>query len=364
MGEGGPYRQFFTDISNELQPVFTSLHEQYEQKKLHLFIPSPNRINEIGDFREKFMINPSKRSSYSLQLYEFIGLLMGCAFRTKVFLSLNLPTLFWKKMVGQSVSEDDLEEIDIGLIQMVKYCRTCNSEDLEDNMFLYFTVLMSDTSTVELIPDGKNVRVTFENKDFYIQKVLEARFAEADVQIKAIKTGFTKIVPEVLLSCLNAKDLEKKICGNNIIDFNLLKKHTHYSGSMNEGSQLVKNFWETLYSFNNADKQRFIKFCWGQERLPSTSQEFENAHIRFMIKPALHEGSQDGFLPRADTCFFNFELPNYSTLEIMKEKILLAIHTDCDSMNAEEHHSDDQNNDDQSWVSNSQMSEERDFEEE
>ena len=166
MGEGGPYRQFFTDISNELQPVFTSLHEQYEQKKLHLFIPSPNRINEIGDFREKFMINPSKRSSYSLQLYEFIGLLMGCAFRTKVFLSLNLPTLFWKKMVGQSVSEDDLEEIDIGLIQMVKYCRTCNSEDLEDNMFLYFTVLMSDTSTVELIPDGKNVRVTFENKDF------------------------------------------------------------------------------------------------------------------------------------------------------------------------------------------------------
>ena len=55
-----------------------------------------------------------------------------------------------------------------------------------------------------------------------------------------------------------------------------------------------------------------------------------------MIKPAQYSGNQDGILPRADTCFFNFELPNYSSKEIMREKILLAIHTDCNSMNAEE----------------------------
>jgi hypothetical protein len=55
-----------------------------------------------------------------------------------------------------------------------------------------------------------------------------------------------------------------------------------------------------------------------------------------MIKPSQYSGNQDGILPRADTCFFNFELPNYSCKEIMRDKILLAIHTDCDSMNAEE----------------------------
>ena len=361
MGEGGPYRQFFSDISAELQPVFTTHQEQTDNKRLNLFISSPNRVNDIGDFREKFVINPSKKTSFYLQLYEFIGLLMGCAFRTKVFLSLNLPTLFWKKMVGQTVTEEDIEEIDKGIYELVKYFRTCTQEDLEDNIFQNFTVLLSDTSSWELIPGGKNIRVTHENKEEFIQKVLEARFTEADVQINAIKTGFTKIVPEVLLHCLNARDLEKRVCGKNVIDFNLLKKHTRYSGNLKEDSSLIKNFWETLYSFCNADKQRFIKFCWGQERLPSTSQEFENAHIRFMIKPSLYEGTQDGLLPRADTCFFNFELPNYSTLEIMKEKILLAIHTDSDSMNAEENHSEDQNGDDKSWVSNSQPSEDREY---
>ena len=46
-----------------------------------------------------------------------------------------------------------------------------------------------------------------------------------------------------------------------------------------------------------------------------------------MIKPAMKTSYGDGALPKADTCFFNLELPDYSSKEIMKEKILLAIHT-------------------------------------
>jgi len=56
-----------------------------------------------------------------------------------------------------------------------------------------------------------------------------------------------------------------------------------------------------------------------------------------MIKPATYAANnQDKVLPKADTCFFNIELPNYSTREVLKERLLIAINTDCDSMNAEE----------------------------
>jgi len=41
-------------------------------------------------------------------------------------------------------------------------------------------------------------------------------------------------------------------------------------------------------------------------------------------------------MPKADTCFFNLTLPNYSSLEIMKKKIFKAIELDCVTMNAEE----------------------------
>ena len=55
-----------------------------------------------------------------------------------------------------------------------------------------------------------------------------------------------------------------------------------------------------------------------------------------MIKPMMNEKKSDQSLPKADTCFFNIELPNYSTKEIMKSKLLLAINMDCVSINADE----------------------------
>lgn len=46
--------------------------------------------------------------------------------------------------------------------------------------------------------------------------------------------------------------------------------------------------------------------------------------------------NQDQALPKADTCFFNIDLPDYSSKEIMREKILLAVNLDSVSINADE----------------------------
>mgnify|MGYP003907706613 CR=1 FL=1 len=44
----------------------------------------------------------------------------------------------------------------------------------------------------------------------------------------------------------------------------------------------------------------------------------------------------DQRLPKADTCFFNFELPSYSSKAVMKRQILFAISFDNVSLNAEQ----------------------------
>ncbi len=55
-----------------------------------------------------------------------------------------------------------------------------------------------------------------------------------------------------------------------------------------------------------------------------------------MIKPMIaNNKNQDQALPKADTCFFNIELPDYSTKAIMKEKLLLAVNLDNVSINAD-----------------------------
>jgi len=55
-----------------------------------------------------------------------------------------------------------------------------------------------------------------------------------------------------------------------------------------------------------------------------------------MIKPMVaNSRNQDQALPKADTCFFNIDLPDYSSKAIMREKILLAVNLDSVSINAD-----------------------------
>jgi len=94
VGIGGPYRQFFSDISSELQNI-----DVKNKKLLKLLHPTSNNINGKGEFKDKFCICPSYNSNTALLYYEFLGLLMGICIRTGVHLTLDLCSLTWKKIV-------------------------------------------------------------------------------------------------------------------------------------------------------------------------------------------------------------------------------------------------------------------------
>ncbi len=82
------------------------------------------------------------------------------------------------------------------------------------------------------------------------------------------------------------------------------------------------------------DRVKFIKFCWAQERLPATNDEYEKLQVNFKIKPYADKNKKDIF-PKADTCFFTFEIPDYSSKEIMTKLITSAINLDNISINAD-----------------------------
>lgn len=130
------------------------------------------------------------------------------------------------------------------------------------------------------------------------------------------------------------KELEQLVCGKKIIDIELLKSNTDYKMSLSEDSQRVKWLWEILGEITEEDRVKFVKFCWAQERLPATKEEFEKLQIKFKIKPHIDKKKIDNF-PRADTCFFSLELPEYSSKEVMKKMIMTAISFDNVSINAD-----------------------------
>jgi len=350
-GEGGPYRQFFADISSELQPSATSAtYTDTRFSGLHLLCPTPNSKSKQGEGHDKYTFTPSAKSTIDLSLYEFIGILMGCCIRTGVRLSLNLPSIIWKQIVGEPVNIYDLEGIDSSIINMIQYVTKpeMSPPEFSSTFTENFTAMLSDETTVELIPNGTNISVTYDRREEYAELLLKTRFIESTPQCKAVRKGISLVVPIALLNFLTYQEVEALVCGKPVVDIELLKRHTRYSAGLSESSDRVKLFWEVLKEFNEIDKLRFIKFCWGQERLPATDEEYERRQVRFMIKPSVRKGgNEEAALPKASTCFFNLELPNYKSKGVMKERLLLAIHTDDVSMNAEDNPSADQNSGEQ-----------------
>jgi HECT-domain (ubiquitin-transferase) len=141
---------------------------------------------------------------------------------------------------------------------------------------------------------------------------------------------------------LTYKELERLVCGLKTVDLELLRANTKLSPDLSESSNKVKWLWEILNEFSDEEKVKFVKFCWAQERLPSTHEEFQKLQVVFMIKSYLDKGKIDQF-PKADTCFFSIELPEYSSKDIMKKKILQAINLDNVSINADKVKMENQN---------------------
>jgi len=326
VGEAGPYRQFFTDISKELLAPNSTL-----------FIPSPNQRHNTGEHRDKFVLNPKAGSfSESLEMLRFLGKLFGVCIRTGVKMMLYCPPLVWKILAGERVTRNDLRDVDRGTTEVLSLF-----EDLDEKTFTQtfsqeaqnFTIRLSDDTIKSLKPNGASTIVRWENRLEYVQLSLQARIQEQSLLLNRVRDGLEEIVPLQALHLMTWADLERHVCGRPDIDVEMLKRHTRYSG-VNANAPHIKMFWRLLRKCSQETLRNLIRFCWGQDRLPATDKDFESTHTRFLIKSSTYK-HPDQALPRADTCFFNLELPAYSSEDIMREKLLYAINTAI-TMNADQ----------------------------
>jgi hypothetical protein len=78
--------------------------------------------------------------------------------------------------------------------------------------------------------------------------------------------------------------------------------------------------WEILEEMEPEDQAAFLKFTWGRTRLPLSSESFTQP----MKLTKRSTGGINAF-PISHTCFFEIELPEYTSKEIMLERIMVAI---------------------------------------
>ena len=316
---GGPYHESVSQLGTEMM-----------SPALPLFAPTPNARDHVGGFRSKMMPRPSSKEDWHLRLFEFAGRLMGVSLRTFKPLNCNFPSLMYKRLVGEPVNMDDLQQIDETLVTFLN--SIIHSEDVFDNATFAdafpnqtYTVVTCEGKPVDLVPNGSTKPVTFDTRLDYVRKAVQYRVAECDAQIDAIRRGIGAIVPTYLLALFTGSEIEYLICGSADVDVKLLKETCQYDGPSPSDPHVIL-FWKALeQEFTMEDRVAFLRFVSGRTRLPNRPEEMRGSNCHLKLSN-MSGSNPDSFLPLSHTCFFQLELPRYSTLEIMANKLKFASH--------------------------------------
>ena len=318
---------------------------------LPLLMPSPNWTAGECAERYKYLFNISSRSDLHMDLFRFMGQMLGLAVRSKISVDIAFPSVLWKYVARQTLTEHDLASFDVHayhftqhLASLHKRLRTASSASetalisqeaqgiLQD---LTWSAVLSDGSVVDLMDGGRTKSVLLIDLGAYLSAYTSARLQEAAPAMEAFRRGLVSVIPESAITLLPWQELQSLVCGSDTIDIDRLRQNTEYDEDLSADDPHVRMFWEVLSGFTESEKSAFLRFVWARPSLPPKGVAFPQ---KFKVQGCA--SSEDGklhpehHLPRAHTCFFSINLPKYPTAEMMAEKIRYAIFN-CTEMDAD-----------------------------
>ncbi|CAD2222144.1 C1 domain/Zinc finger, ZZ type/HECT-domain (ubiquitin-transferase), putative [Angomonas deanei] len=273
-----------------------------------------------------FQPNPlSDVNAEHLEYFEFVGIILGMTIVHNVAIDLHFTRSVYRHMVGLQPIFLDLESVDPELYNNLQWMLKHDVTDIE----LYFAVnyeRFGEVMEEELMPGGKDVLVTESNKLQYIRLLCEFHMTKRiSPQLLHLLKGFYTVIPFEEIQNFSAQELELVICGVPDINTDDLRANTLYEG-YSASSPQVRWFWEVVQTMTAEDKANLLQFATGASKVPhggfanlvgtgDLPQKFTIS--RWMESPEL--------LPLAHTCFNKIDLPEYPSLEVLREKLMLAI---------------------------------------
>ncbi|XP_020630073.1 probable E3 ubiquitin-protein ligase HERC1 isoform X4 [Orbicella faveolata] len=129
LGEGAD------DAGGVFDDTITEMCQELQSYVVKLLIPTPNSITEVGYNRDRFLLNPAASSDSDLELFTFLGILMGVAIRTRKPLDLHLAPMVWKQLVAVPLVPDDIEEVDSLYMQSLRGIRDIHESGVDEHSF-------------------------------------------------------------------------------------------------------------------------------------------------------------------------------------------------------------------------------------
>ena len=300
---GGVYKEFIADL----------VGEAFHQEGNSLFLET-----------EHHKLYPNPAFSYSLEMYEFFGMVLGKALFENILVEIPLAPFFLSKLLGKTNTLDDLKSLDSSLYKSL--CFVLSTNDVDSLGLSWSLSERNDDSGVvlerDLCPNGRNIPVTLANRVHYVYSVAHYKLNRSiRLQSRAFVRGFGRLIRPEAIKMFSESELQKLISGEDgPLNVAAWTRATQYGGGYHPSQPIIKDFWECVDSMTMEQQRKLLKFI--------TSSQFAPLMGFDSYSPPITIGKRSGgdeFLPTASTCVNLLKLPEYSSKLIMRERLLYAI---------------------------------------
>ncbi|KAJ3790759.1 hypothetical protein GGU10DRAFT_281593 [Lentinula aff. detonsa] len=276
---------------------------------------------------DRLTYQPNKNSWVNpehLSFFKFVGRVIGKAIYDGRLLDAYFARSLYRQLLGKPVDYKDVEWVDPEYYNSLCWILENDPTLLE----LTFSVEADEFGVNRIVPlkeGGDSTPVTQENKREFVQLSAQYRlYSSIKEQIEHLSAGFYEIIPKDLITIFNEQELELLISGTPDIDVDEWRAATEYNGYTSSDPNIVW-WWRALKSFNRDERAKVLSFATGTSRVPLNGfvdlQGVQGVQ-KFSIHRAYGESDR---LPQAHTCFNQIDLPQYSSYEMLRQQVLLAI---------------------------------------
>ncbi|KAL4245224.1 UPL family protein [Abortiporus biennis] len=342
--------EYFEEVGTGLGPTlefYSMVSREFARRDLKLWrdadptMPGPYVHHPTGLFPAP--ISPEDIANDGglkrTHIFRVIGQFIAKAMLDSRIIDLSFNKIFVKLILREDVplTIDNLKRVDPDLASSLTKLRNMNSQkgqndklrrklgmvDIED-LALDFTIPGYD---IALEPGGRDMTVTSENVEEYIQLVIDAIIGKgAQLQAKAFREGFSKVFPIADLQAFTSDELVM-LFGNGDEDWSIetLTEAIKADHGFNVESRAIHELTEIMSEYDSPTRRSFLQFITGSPKLPIGGFRGLNPPLTVVRKPHEAPLTADDYLPSVMTCVNYLKLPEYSTKEVMKEKLQVAM---------------------------------------
>uniref|UniRef100_W5MP96 HECT-type E3 ubiquitin transferase n=1 Tax=Lepisosteus oculatus TaxID=7918 RepID=W5MP96_LEPOC len=296
------------------------------KKQLYVEFEGEQGVDEGGVSKEFFQLVVEEIFNPDIGMFTYDETTKLFWFNPSSFeteLDVHFPMVVYRKLMGKKGTFRDLADSHPVLFQSLKELLEYEGS-VEEDMMITFQISQTDLFGNPLMYDlrenGDKIPVTNENRKDFVTQYAEYILNKAvEKQFKAFRRGFHMVTNESPLKYLfRPEEIELLICGSRNLDFQALEETTEYDGGYNRDSRIIKDFWDIVHAFGEEQKRLFLQFTTGTDRAPVGGL----GKLKMIIAK---NGPDTDRLPTSHTCFNVLLLPEYTTKEKLKERLLKAI---------------------------------------